>query len=102
MQAPLRVAFFIGDLIFLNLSVFYSYIFLNIDLAGVELVNCIYLLIFSNLAWLFLIIVSNPYSIFRGWGFVKILLNQLSFLFIHLVVVAFENLLWGCGNKVFH
>ncbi|MBS1976060.1 MAG: exopolysaccharide biosynthesis polyprenyl glycosylphosphotransferase [Bacteroidetes bacterium] len=53
------------------------------------LVNVTYLVVFSNLSWLFLIIVSNPYGFTRGWGTSKYLKSQISYVSIHLVVVAF-------------
>jgi Undecaprenyl-phosphate glucose phosphotransferase len=84
----LRVAFFVGDLIFLNLSIIYSYSLFHVKLVGEERVNSIYLFIFSNLAWLFLIVVSNPYNVSRNWGISKIFKSQSSFIFIHLLVVA--------------
>jgi len=88
MSGVIRAIFFVGDLVFLNVSIFLSYFMLNIQFAGQERVNSIYLFMFSNLAWFFLIMVSNPYGFSRNWGIIKILRNQLSFLFIHLLVVA--------------
>ena len=88
MSALLRVAFFVGDLIFLNLSIFFSYSLFNIALLGEERANSIYLFIFSNLAWLFLIVVSNPYNFSRSWAISKVFKSQSSFIFIHLLVVA--------------
>jgi Undecaprenyl-phosphate glucose phosphotransferase len=88
MSVLLRVAFFVGDLIFLNLSIVYSYSLFNVKLIGEERVNSIYLFIFSNLAWLFLIVVSNPYNFSRNWGISKVFKSQSSFIFIHLLVVA--------------
>ena len=88
MSALLRVAYFVGDLIFLNLSIFFSYSLFNTALLGEERVNSIYLFIFSNLAWLFLIVVSNPYNFSRSWAISKVFKSQASFIFIHLLVVA--------------
>ena len=88
MSQLLRVVFFIGDLLFLNLAVYWSYS-LTQDFIESERVNMTYLLIFSNLSWLFLIIISNPYSFSRGWGTRKFMRNQISYLVVHLFVVAF-------------
>lgn len=88
MSVLLRVAFFVGDLIFLNLSIVFSYTLFDVKLIGQERVNSIYLFIFSNLAWLFLIVVSNPYNFSKNWGISKVFKSQSSFIFIHLLVVA--------------
>ena len=88
MSILLRVVFFIGDLLFLNLSVVLSYSFIN-RLVESEKVNMVYLLIFSNLAWFFLIIVSNPYNFSRNWGAIKYLKTQISYVIVHLFVIAF-------------
>jgi putative colanic acid biosysnthesis UDP-glucose lipid carrier transferase len=78
---------FVGDIIFLNVSVFFSsYLYTgNLELYDS---NNIYLIIFSNLAWLFLVMVSTPYSLSKEWSVAKILKNQFSFLFIHLLVIG--------------
>lgn len=78
---------FIGDLFFLNGSIL---------LAGRIYIgsfnwadtNYVYLLIFSNLVWLFLVMVSTPYAITKSWSISKIIKSQLAFLFVHLMVVA--------------
>src|SRR6185295_546525 len=88
MSFLLRAAFFVDDLFFLNLSIVYSYSAFDVKLVGAERVNSIYLFIFSNLAWLFLVVVSNPYNFSRNWGISKTLKSQSSFIFIHLLVVA--------------
>ncbi|HCR54805.1 MAG TPA: undecaprenyl-phosphate glucose phosphotransferase, partial [Cytophagales bacterium] len=48
----------------------------------------IYLLIFSNLTWIFLVMVSTPYNVTKSWSITKIVKSQLAFLFVHLLVVA--------------
>lgn len=83
-----RIVFFVGDLIFLNGAVIASYRITHTD-SAVENVNMTYLLIFSNLAWLFLIIISNPYNFSRNWGALKFLRNQVSYVVVHLFVVGF-------------
>ncbi len=77
-----------GDILFLNMAVVLSYQFTG-GLIESQFVNLVYLLIFSNLTWFYLIIVSNPYNFSRNWGAGKFLRNQLSYLVVHLFVVAF-------------
>lgn len=84
MQRLIKILFLLGDLIFLNLCILLSY-----RLTGSEVdSHVIYLLIFSNIAWFFLVLVSNPYNINKGWSVSKILKSQFVFIFIHLLVVA--------------
>lgn len=84
----LRIFFFIGDLIFLNSAILLSYSLTYTAFGEANLSNSIYLLGFSNVAWLFLVLVSNPYAFTRNSGIRQVLLNQLSFLFVHLLVVV--------------
>ncbi|CAN5279271.1 undecaprenyl-phosphate glucose phosphotransferase [soil metagenome] len=88
MSILIRTAFFIGDLIFLNLAIAFSYALLGIEMMGEERSNSVYLFIFSNLTWLFLTVVSNPYSFSRSWSIPKVIRSQVSFIFIHILVVA--------------
>jgi putative colanic acid biosysnthesis UDP-glucose lipid carrier transferase len=88
MSILLRIAFIAGDWMLLNLSIIFSYKLSGLDLWGPERGNSLYLFIFSNLAWLFLIIVSNPYTVSGNWSPTKIFKNQSSFIFIHLLVVG--------------
>src|SRR6478736_482428 len=88
MSGLIRAIFFFGDLVFLNLSIFFSYSFLHIELTGQERINSIYLFIFSNLAWFFLLTSSNPYGLSRNSGVARIVKTQLSFVFIHVLVVS--------------
>lgn len=84
----IKILFFLGDLFFLNISILASFL-LN---GGLSYANTAsdkaYLLIFSNLAWLFLILVSNPYNVTKGWSASKMIKSQLAFVFIHLLIVA--------------
>jgi putative colanic acid biosynthesis UDP-glucose lipid carrier transferase len=88
MSALLRVAFLLGDLFFLNASIFYSFRHFNSSFSESARINCIYLFIFSNLTWFFLFLVSDPYIFSKSDGVYKIFRRQLSFLFVHLLVVA--------------
>lgn len=83
-----RFGAFVGDLVLLNLAILLSYSFFGMDILGPERFNAIYLFIFSNMTWLFLVVVSNPYNVSGNWGLQKIVKSQLSFVFIHLLVVA--------------
>ena len=49
MSILIRMVFFLGDLIFLNVSIALSYSLFKIEMLGPEKVNSIYLFIFSNL-----------------------------------------------------
>lgn len=81
-----KVLFFVGDLLFLNVSIYFS--FYLTEVSDSSFVDKVYLLIFSNLAWFFLVMVSNPYNVNKGWSVSKILRSQLAFIVIHLLVVA--------------
>lgn len=83
MSTLLRTIFFIGDLFFLNVSILVAS-----SLASSSQADRTYLLLFSNLAWLFLVMVSSPYNVDKGWSASKIFNSQLSFIFIHLLVVG--------------
>src|SRR5690242_1969927 len=87
MSSLVRVLFFLGDLIFLNLSIFLSFSMLR-GASETGEGDKIYLFIFSNLAWLFLVMVSSPYNVTKGWSVSKIVKSQFAFIFIHLLVVA--------------
>ena len=80
-----RVLFFIADLFFLNLAIYFSYL---AQFSSGDNANRLYLIIYSNLAWLFLVLVSSPYDVTKSWTLSKIAKSQLVFLFIHLLVVA--------------
>lgn len=86
MSTLTKVIFFIGDLFFLNVSVLLS--FRISDSSNLLTSNNIYLLIFTNISWFFLVLVSNPYNINKGWSVTKILKSQFVFVFIHLLVIA--------------
>lgn len=85
MPILVRILFFLADLLFLNLAIYASY--LSQPLTG-DITNRLYLVIYSSLAWLFLVLVSNPYSVTKNWTLSKIIKSQAVFLFIHILVVA--------------
>ena len=80
-----RVLFFLADLFFLNLAIYFSYL---TQFSIGDNANRLYLIIYSSLAWLFLVLVSSPYDVTKSWTLSKILKSQLVFLFIHLLVVV--------------
>src|SRR5690349_12774684 len=88
MSVPLKVLLFLFDILLLNISIFVAFYFSDNSFLLVDRHGFSYLIIYSNLAWLFLILVSGPYSLNKGWAILKILKNQLAFLFIHLLVIA--------------
>ncbi len=85
MTSLVRVLFFFADLFFLNLAIYVSYL---TRFSASDDANRLYLVIYSSLAWLFLVLVSNPYGITKNWTLSKIIKSQFVFLFIHLLVVA--------------
>jgi putative colanic acid biosynthesis UDP-glucose lipid carrier transferase len=87
MSNLIKILFFFGDIFFLNLSVIISS-YLAGDSGDAHGSDMVYLLIFSNLSWLFLTMVSNPYNLNKGWSVSKVIKSQLAFVFIHLLVVA--------------
>lgn len=84
----LKILLFLIDVLLLNFSIFTTFYFFDDLLWISDKSGFIYLIIYSNLTWLFLILVSTPYSLNKGWTVSKVLKNQLSFLFIHLIVIA--------------
>lgn len=88
MSSFLRILFFAVDLLLLNLSIVVASS-LHGDLSGTtSQVGTIYLLMYSNLAWLFLVMVSAPYGITKAWSVYRILKNQAAFILIHSMVIA--------------
>jgi undecaprenyl-phosphate galactose phosphotransferase/putative colanic acid biosynthesis UDP-glucose lipid carrier transferase len=83
MSGLAKPLFFVVDLLLLNLSITLAF-----SLKPASSTDWIYLLIYSNLAWLFLSLVSNPYGITKTWTLSQIIKSQLVFLFIHLCVIT--------------
>ena len=84
MSTLVKLLFFIGDLTFLNLSIILSF---NLGDSN-HTSDKVYLIIFSNLVWLYLTLVSNPYDVNKAWLLSKAAKTQMAFIFIHLLVVA--------------
>lgn len=79
-----KILILLGDVLLLNLSILLAFI-----IAGsADGTNVVYLIIFSNLTWLFLISVANPYSFSRTWDRPKTIKNQFIFISTHLLVVV--------------
>jgi len=88
MTFSLKLIFFLSDLIFLNLAIAFSFYFTEHSLRIDENANELYLILFSNIGWLFLVLVANPYSLHKGWSLSKIIKSQSVFLFIHLLIIV--------------
>ncbi len=88
MSVFLKVLLFLFDILLLNISIYIAFYNSDNSFWYSNRQGFIYLIIYSNLAWLFLIMVSAPYNLNKGWAVQKILKNQFSFLFIHLLVIA--------------
>lgn len=86
MTAIFKALFFIGDLLLLNFSIMISSHLVN-DGANSPDFRTAYLIIFSNIAWLFLVLVSTPYDVAKGWSIPRIVRGQLAFLFVHGMVI---------------
>lgn len=88
MAVSLRLMHFVGDILLLNLSIAWSILLFQSGNSVAMDAAHVYLIIFSNLTWLFLVMVSAPYQSIKGWTVAKIVKSQLAFMFIHLLVVA--------------
>ncbi len=85
MPYNLRLILFLSDIGFLNLAFYFS----NQNQASEgDMVNLIYLVAYSNLAWLFLVLVANPYAVTKNWTLSRVARSQLMFIGIHLLVIA--------------
>lgn len=83
----LKVIFFIGDLVLLNLAILLSY-YLSKDVFWDNGdLNELYLVLYSNIGWLYLVLVSNPYSLDKSWPMSKIFKSQSAFILIHSLIV---------------
>ncbi len=80
-----KLRLLLGDLLVLNTAILSSFFLAGLS-PGIDS-NNVHLIAFSNLTWFFLVLVSNPYNINKGWSLSKILRSQIAFIFIHLLVV---------------
>jgi Undecaprenyl-phosphate glucose phosphotransferase len=90
-----KAFFFIFDFILLNSSIVLAFQMQDAAFWESNRGGVLYLLIYSNLSWLFLVMVSMPYEVTKSWAVSKIIKHQISFIFIHLMVlgslIAFFN-----------
>lgn len=87
-MSQFNIRFLIGDLLFLNLSVLVSILVFSPDNHIYVSPATVYLLVFSNLAWFFLILVSDVYAVSRTSLISVAVKSQLAFLLIHLLMIA--------------
>lgn len=80
--------FVLGDLFFLNLSVVLSFGSSDFMVQDLGFSSRIYLLIFSNITWFFLLLTTNPYRISSVTQFNLIFKSHFSFLFVHALTVV--------------
>jgi undecaprenyl-phosphate galactose phosphotransferase/putative colanic acid biosynthesis UDP-glucose lipid carrier transferase len=85
MSYTTKIILFLADICFLNLA-FYGAFASPTDSAAY--ISLIYLIVYSNLAWMFLVLVANPYAVTKSWTVSRVTKSQLIFIFIHLLVVA--------------
>ena len=85
MTTLIKFLFIVGDLIFLNVSIYLSIIWMD-DYGQAS--DHVYIFVFSNLTWVYLILLSSPYKVDKAWSLSKISKTQLAFVFMHLLVVA--------------
>jgi FlaA1/EpsC-like NDP-sugar epimerase len=88
MRLFIRLGFIVADVVLLNAAILLSYTLFGVEILGPDRSNTIYLIIFSNLSWLFLLITANPYNVTVAWGIQKIIRSQLSFVLIHVLVLG--------------
>lgn len=88
MTFSLKLIFFLSDLVFLNLAIALAFYFTEGSFRIDDNVNELYLILFSNIGWLFLVLVSNPYNLNKGWSLSKIIRSQSVFLFIHILIIV--------------
>jgi len=82
-----KILFFLIDTLLLNLAMLFAFYFNDSNFWINQKQDVVYFIIFSNASWLFLILVSMPYSLTKDWRLSKIIKNQLAFLLIHLLVI---------------
>lgn len=87
MSFSIKLIFLFSDLLLLTLTIVLSFGITEGVYFHTEGNNELYLILFSNIGWIFLVLVSNPYSLNKGWSVVKILKSQVVFLFVHILIV---------------
>lgn len=87
MNYLLKVTFFIGDLLFLNLAILLSFYVSKDVYWDAQDLNELYLILYSNIGWLYLVLLSSPYELNKAWSLTKILKSQFAFLFVHILII---------------
>lgn len=87
MSSLLKILFFFVDTCLLNIAMVSAFYFHDNSFWSLQKIDVIYFVIFGNVSWLFLVLVSAPYSLSKNWAVSKIIKNQLAFLLIHLLVI---------------
>jgi len=87
MSSLVKLLFFFVDTCLLNIAMVSAFYFYDSSFWNVQKTDVIYFIIFGNVSWLFLVLVSAPYSLSKDWAVSKIVKNQLAFLLIHLLVI---------------
>lgn len=87
MSFSLKLIFFLSDVFLLNLAIALSFVATSGVYYQSQGNNELYLTLFSNIGWVFLVLVSNPYSLNKGWSMAKIFKSQLAFLFVHVLII---------------
>lgn len=87
MSFTLKLIFLLSDLFLLNLAIILSFVVTEGVYFQNEGHHELYLILFSNIGWIFLVLVSNPYNLNKGWSVIKIVKSQGAFMFVHLLIV---------------
>jgi putative colanic acid biosysnthesis UDP-glucose lipid carrier transferase len=87
MSSLVKLLFFLVDTCLLNVAILSGFYFNDPSFWSIQKTDVIYFIIFGNISWLFLVLVSTPYSLAKDWTVSKIVKNQLAFLLIHLLVI---------------
>jgi hypothetical protein len=86
MSALTRLIFFVVDILLLNISIAISFSFSASSSTEIFGQDAIYFFVYSNVTWIYLVLVASPYNPTKSWSLSRVLRNQTSFLFIHLLV----------------
>jgi putative colanic acid biosynthesis UDP-glucose lipid carrier transferase len=87
MTSFVKLIFFLGDLLFLNLAILISFYITQSVFWDATDLNELYLVLYSDIGWLYLVLVSNPYSINKGWSITNIIRSQSAFIVVHLLII---------------
>jgi putative colanic acid biosysnthesis UDP-glucose lipid carrier transferase len=88
MSSRLKYFFLAGDVILLNASILWALYLFDPLFLNDHRATSAYLVVYSNLAWFFLVLISTPYNVTRGWAPSRIFKAQVIFILVHLLVIA--------------